>query len=308
MSARRRVLPLQPRAPLQCHGPAAVELLLHVRDVLLRLPGPPRLQEAVLRRELHPRVLLLQRLRPRPARPGARHQGLRLQARQGGRLGVGRDAPSPTCDAQPPAGSPSSPTTPAAGGQPRLRPRSSPCPFLWPRHDHCLICAHCAHVGLIVGMWVSGLIIANAMPRLFVVAGGSLGGVACFRPMALCIRDSGWFKAGGAAPGGAASLSSAGRAARRRRASPRVRGRSAPFRWPRSDVSRGRVGPGPSSRALEPLGSAPCVRQAMDAVACSLWTFRGRRQAGSKPRRGLRSGHEDRRAVLVPVQAHQVLL
>ena len=43
----------------------------------------------------------------------------------------------------------------------------------------------CAHVGLIVGMWVSGLIIANAMPRLFVVAGGSLGIIgaiscACF--------------------------------------------------------------------------------------------------------------------------------
>ena len=51
MSARRRVLPLQPRELAELHGPAAVELLLLVRDVLLRLPGPPRLQEADLRVE-----------------------------------------------------------------------------------------------------------------------------------------------------------------------------------------------------------------------------------------------------------------
>ena len=47
-------------------------------------------------------------------------------------------------------------------------------------------------VGLIVGMWVSGLIIANAMPRLFVVAGGSLGVIgavacACFGGGGACM-------------------------------------------------------------------------------------------------------------------------
>ena len=74
----------------------------------------------------------------------------------------------------------------------------------------------CTHVGIIVGMWVSGLIIANAMPRLFVVAGGSLGIIgaiscACFGGggacmACLCMNDKireaeqnggSWFKAGG---------------------------------------------------------------------------------------------------------------
>ena len=71
-------------------------------------------------------------------------------------------------------------------------------------------------MGIIVGMWVSGLIIANAMPRLFVVAGSSLGIIgaiscACFGGggacmACLCMNDKireaeqnggSWFKAGG---------------------------------------------------------------------------------------------------------------